>query len=60
MEFNDGEKVKVPYDQLTSLPMLYYFDDVDNSATKLETSLYSCVTEEINQNLSRACKEMLR
>ena len=60
MEFNDGEKVNVPYDPLTSLPMLYYFDDVDDAATKLETSLYSCVTEETNQNLSRACKEILR
>ena len=60
LEFNDGEKVNVPYDPLTSLPMLYYFDDVDAAATKLETSLYSCVTEETNHNLSRACKEMLR
>ena len=40
MEFHNGEMVNVPYDPLTSLPMLYYFDDVDAVATKLETSLY--------------------
>ena len=60
LEFMNGEIVNVPYDPLTSLPMIYYFDDVDAAATKLETSLYLCVTEETNQSLSRAYKEMLR
>ena len=40
LEFNDGEKVNVPYDPLTSLPMIYYFDDVDTAATKVESHLY--------------------
>ena len=40
--------------------MLCSFDDVDAAADKSETSLCSFVTEETNQNLTRACKEMLR
>jgi hypothetical protein len=60
LEFKDGEKVNVPYDPLTSLPMIYYFNDIDAAVIKLETSLHSCVTNETDQNLSRACKEMLR
>ena len=60
LEFTNGDIVNVPFDPLTSLPMIYYFDDIDAAATKLETSLYSCLTKETDQNLSRACKEMLR
>ena len=46
-------------DLMTSLPMLYKFDDVDAAADNLETRLYPCVTEETNQNPIGACKEML-
>ena len=60
MEFTNVEIINLPFDPLTSLPMIYYFGDIDATVSKLETSLYSCVTKEKNQNLSRACKEMLR
>ena len=40
--------------------MLYWFDVVDEAVMQLETYLYFCVTEESNQNLNRAKKEMLR
>ena len=60
LEFNGGHMVHVPFDPVTSLPMFYSFHDVDAAAENLEVALYSCVTEEANQNLSRAKKEMLR
>ena len=60
LEFKNGGTVRVPCNPVTSLPMSCSFDDVDAAADELETSLYSCVTEEMNQNLTRACKEMLR
>ena len=60
LECKNGGSIQVPYDPVTSLPMLYWFDNVDEAAKQLETCLYSCVTEESNQNLNRAKKEMLR
>ena len=60
LEFRDGKIVSLPFDPVTSLPMLYSFENVDKAAEQLETSLYSCISEESNQNLSRAKKEMLR
>ena len=36
LEFANGSTVKVPWDPLTSLPMLHSFDDVDSAAEKLE------------------------
>ena len=60
LECKNGGSVQVPFDPVTNLPMLYWFEDADKAAKQLELSLYSCVTEESNQNLSRAKKEMLR
>ena len=39
--------------------MITLFNDVESSAVKLETALYSCVSHETNQNLTPAQKELL-
>jgi hypothetical protein len=36
LEFADGEIVIMPFDTLTLLPMIHYFDDIDDAATKLK------------------------
>ena len=58
--FANGNIVNVPFDASTNLPMLHSFEDATAAAQQLETCLHSCVTEEGNQNLSRAKKEMPR
>ena len=60
LEFQDGSVVKVPTDSVTRLPMFVTFDSVDEAAQQLETSMYSCVTQESNQNLDPAKKSLLK
>ena len=60
LDFKRGDAINVPFDPATGLPMFHFFDDADCAAKELETCLFSCVTEESNQNLSRPKKEMLR
>ena len=60
LEFRNGNVISAPFDPVTRLPMFHTFVDASKAALELETSLYSCVTEESNQNLTRAKKEMLR
>ena len=60
MVFWTGEVVSTPFDPVTSLPMIQSFLDAGKVAQMFETSLYSCVTKEGNNNLTCSQKEMLR
>ena len=56
---NSGEVV-TPFNPTSNLPSVTLFRDVEESHKKLATSLYSCVADETNQNLSPTSKESLR
>ena len=56
---NSGQ-VETPFDSTTNLPMITMFRDVEQSSQKLAASLYACVADENNQNLSPTAKEALR
>ena len=45
LQFRDGSLVNVPTNPVTRLPMFVTFDNIDQAAEQLETSLYSCVTK---------------
>ena len=60
LEFADGSIVTALFDPVTRLSMFHFFDDANVAVESLEIALHACVTEESNQNLSRAKKEMLR
>ncbi len=57
---SDGGIVSTPLDPSTGLPFLTVFRNVDQAATAFELGLYSCVTQETNQNLSPSQKAALR
>ena len=59
LEFGDGSIVTALFDHVIQLSMFHFFDDAEAVAESLEIALHACVTEESNQNLSRAKKEML-
>ena len=58
LDFGDGEIVDIPYDQNTYLPLLYCHKDALGTANAL--ALKSCVSDETNQNLTRAQRILLR
>jgi hypothetical protein len=58
LDFGDGDIVHIPYDKSTFLPMLHCHKDAMSSANAL--ALKGCVTDESNQNLSRAQKILLK
>ena len=49
-----------PFDLIAQLLMFHFFHDAEAAAVSLETALHACVSEESNQNLMCAKKEMLR
>ena len=56
---NSGE-VMTPFSPTSNLPSVTLFRDVNESQKQLATSLYACVADENNQNLSPTAKESLR
>jgi hypothetical protein len=59
LRFANGKTIRVDIDPVTNLPILKVFADAAKTATTLESSYYSCVTNETNQNISAAGKDLL-
>ena len=59
-EFMNGQIVDLVTNPVTNLPELRLFHDVYEAAEQVEQALYSCVTEELNQNLTPSMKQLLR
>ena len=57
---SDGGMVATPLDPVSGLPFLLLFRHVDEAAANFEHGLYSCVTQENNQNLTPGQKSALR
>jgi len=57
---SDGGTVATPLDPASGLPFLLLFRHVDEAAKNFEQGLYSCVTQENNQNLTPGQKAALR
>ena len=60
LEFSVGSSVVAPFDPITRLSMFHFFDDAETATVSLETALHACVSEESDQNLTHAKKEMFR
>ena len=60
LEFSNGQVVKTEMNPITRLPELRLFHDVHETAEQVHTALYSCVTDEQNQNTTPAQKRLLR
>ena len=57
---NNSGQVVTPIDSTNNLPTITLFRSVEQSSQQLATSLYACVADENNQNLSPTAKESLR
>ena len=60
LEFKGGQIVKTPFDQRSKLPYIFLFKRVDDSIDSINTSMYTCISKESNQNLSPIQREALR
>ena len=57
---SDGGRVATPLDPSSGLPFLMVFREIESATLAFEQSLYACVTQENNQNLSPSQKAALR
>ena len=57
---NTKGRASTPFDPSTGLPTIALMHDVNTAAKRLDRAMYSCVTEENNQNLTPSQKEALR
>ena len=57
---NNSGQVETPLDPTNNLPTITLFRNVEKASQQLATSLYACVADENNQNLSPTAKEALR
>ena len=57
---NNNGRLDTPFHPATNLPMITMFKSIEDASSKLENSLYACVTDESNQNLTPSQKEALR
>ena len=60
LQFRNNQIVRTPYDQRSKLPYIFLFKKVDETLESINTSLYSCITKESNQNLNPAQNDALR
>ena len=60
LQFSNGQVVDSELSPVANLPMLRCFRDVKATAKATAEGLYSCVTEEVNQNLRPMQKKLLR
>ena len=58
--FGNGQVVPIDINPVTRLPEIRVFQDVDKAAEQLDQALLSCITEEINQNITPAQKRLLQ
>jgi hypothetical protein len=60
LNFANGQIVDSELDPSTNLPVLRVFHDAAEATEQTITALYTCVTEEVNQNLTPGQKCLLR
>ena len=60
LEFKGGQIVQTLFDQRSKLPYIFLFKRVDDSIDSINTSMYTCISKENNQNLSPIQREALR
>ena len=58
--FPKGQRIDMAINPMTRLPELRVFHDANQAAEQVHTALHSCVTEEVNQNLTVHQKNLLQ
>ena len=59
LQLKSGNKVTIPYDPSTHLPVMSTYSDLEGEAKKL-SGYKGCLTDETNQNLTEPQKTLLR